>query len=255
MVRPKKSLGQHFLTDRNIAAKIVAALPSEPATLVEIGPGTGMLTELILQRGAHEAIFIETDSEAVHHLHERFPHAAAQIIHADFLKFDLRKIPSSSYQIAGNLPYNISGPVFFRILEDRNRIASAVVMIQKEVADRIRSAPGTKVYGILSVLLQTWFDIEYLFTVSPHVFYPPPKVTSAVISLRRNHITGIGCSEAFYIKLVKTAFNQRRKTLRNALKALLSGKDTGAVDDLLSKRAEQLGTADFIVLAKFIESS
>jgi len=153
----------------------------------------------------------------------------------------------------GNLPYNISSQIFFRMLEDRQRMRSAVVMIQKEVAERIRSGPGNKVYGILSVLLQTWFDIEYLFTVSEHVFRPPPKVKSAVIRLSRNNTEDIGCDPAFYFKVVKAAFNQRRKTLRNAIKPFLADKDTTEIDEMLAKRAEQLSVEDFIHLANHLQ--
>lgn len=253
MVLPKKSLGQHFLTDKNIARKIISAIPRSPSLLLEIGPGTGVLTQYILELEETEPVFIETDREAVDHLLENFPGIAGKIWHMDFLKVDLKELMSGQYRIVGNLPYNISSQIFFRILDDRDRMQSAVVMIQKEVADRIRSGPGSKVYGILSVLLQTWYDIEYLFTVSAHVFHPPPKVRSAVIRLNRNTSTDIACRPGFYFSIVKAAFNQRRKTLRNALKPFLAGKDTADIEDLLGKRAEQLSVDAFIRLAHHLE--
>lgn len=252
-VRPKKSLGQHFLTDKNVATKIIAALPESPRTLLEIGPGTGVLSKIILEDTDLNPIFIETDGESVEYLKEEFPGIEEKLLHVDFLKADLKAIIFEDYQLVGNLPYNISSQIFFRMLEDRKRMQSAVVMIQKEVADRIRSLPGNKVYGILSVLLQTWYDIEYLFTVSEHVFNPPPKVKSAVIRLSRNSTIDIGCNAGHYFKVVKAAFNQRRKTLRNALKPFLSGKDLTSIEELLGKRAEQLSVEEFVRLACVLE--
>ena len=252
-VSPKKSLGQHFLIDRNIAEKIISSLPAVPANILEIGPGTGILTKYILENPAFEPMFIETDREAVEYLNSVFPGIADKLIHDDFLKVDLRDMFHDSYQIVGNLPYNISSQIFFRILDDRDLLISAVVMIQKEVAERIRSGPGSKVYGILSVLLQTWFDVEYLFTVSENVFRPPPKVKSAVIRLSRNTSTDIGCDPGFYFRVVKAAFNQRRKTLRNALKSIIADKDTSGINQLLGQRAEQLSVEEFIELACYLE--
>jgi len=222
-VSPKKSLGQHFLIDKNIAEKIVSSLPESPSIVLEIGPGTGVLTKLLLQDNSKDCKFIETDLESVEYLSDTFPGIAGKLNHGDFLKTDLRELIHDDYQIIGNLPYNISSQIFFRMLEDRDRMQSAVVMIQKEVAERIRIGPGSKVYGILSVLLQTWYDVEYLFTVSEHVFNPPPKVKSAVIRLIRNSTHDIGCDPDMYFKVVKAGFNQRRKTLRNSLKALMAG--------------------------------
>jgi 16S rRNA (adenine1518-N6/adenine1519-N6)-dimethyltransferase len=253
MVLPKKSLGQHFLNDHNIARKIVSSLPPSPQLLLEIGPGTGILTGLILQNEQFHPVFIETDGQAVAHLRHAYPDITGRLIHGDFLKADLKAIIHDHYQVVGNLPYNISSQIFFRFLEDRRRLQSAVVMIQKEVADRIRSAPGSKVYGILSVLLQTWYKVEYLFGVSQHVFRPPPKVMSAVVRLSRNNVTDIGCSDDHYFGVVKAAFNQRRKTLRNALKPYLSGKDIPGIAGLLDLRAEQLSVEDFIELASQLE--
>jgi len=253
VVLPKKSLGQHFLTDKNIAEKIVSAIPETPKSLVEIGPGTGMLTGLLLEKKDLETLFVETDREAVDHLISVFPGISDRLVHADFLKTNLKELVNAEYQIVGNLPYNISSQIFFRMLEDRQRLRSAVVMIQKEVADRIRSGPGNKVYGILSVLLQTWFDISYLFTVSENVFHPPPKVKSAVIKLSRNSTDDIGCDPDLYFRVVKAGFNQRRKTLRNSIKQFLSEKDTSAIDHFLSKRAEQLSVEEFIELATHLQ--
>ena len=251
-VRPKKYLGQHFLTDQNIAQKIVAAIPDSPAQLMEIGPGTGVLTKYILELPGFESVFIETDIESVDYLSLEYPQIQENIFHLDFLQADLDAIVKGPYQIVGKPPYNISSQIFFRMLEDRDRLKSAVVMIQKEVADRIRSAPGNKVYGILSVLLQTWFNIEYLFTVSEGVFNPPPKVKSAVIRLTRNDTDDIGCDPKLYFKVVKAGFNQRRKTLRNALKPLLQGVEIQGMEDMLSKRAEQLSVEEFVFLANQI---
>jgi len=254
-IRPKKSLGQHFLTDHNIAQKIIAALPGNPAKLMEIGPGTGILTRYILDLPGIDPVFVETDQEAVDYLLDNLSLDADRIIHEDFLKTNLHNIVQGPYQIVGNLPYNISSQIFFRMLEDRSRMRSAVVMIQKEVAERIRSGPGNKVYGILSVLLQTWYDIEYLFTVSEGVFNPPPKVKSAVIRLVRNNTEEIDCNPDFYFKVVKAGFNQRRKTLRNALKPLLSGIDVTGIEDLLSKRAEQLSVEEFIRITSVLKGN
>ena len=252
-ITPKKSLGQHFLKDKNIAEKIVAAVPESPKLIVEIGPGTGMLSGLLLEKAGIETLFIETDREAVDYMISAYPGIEKKLIYGDFLKADLSELIHGHYQIVGNLPYNISSQIFFRMLEDRDRMRSAVVMIQKEVADRIRSAPGNKVYGILSVLLQTWFDIAYLFTVSENVFHPPPKVKSAVIRLSRNSTEDIGCDPDHYFNVVKAGFNQRRKTLRNALKPFLSNKDTSSIDHSLTKRAEQLSVNEFIRLAIHLE--
>jgi 16S rRNA (adenine1518-N6/adenine1519-N6)-dimethyltransferase len=251
-IRPKKALGQHFLTDNNIAEKIVSAIPAEPKTLVEIGPGTGMLSKLILECDQYDPLFIETDRDAIEYLEFTYPAIKGKLIHADILKADLKNIIHDRYQIVGNLPYNISSQIFFRMLEDRQRVQSAVVMIQKEVAERISTGPGSKTYGILSVLLQTWFNIEYLFTVSENVFYPPPKVKSAVIRLTRNDTVDIGCDPDFYFKVVKAGFNQRRKTLRNALKPVLGNTDVSTLEEVLSKRAEQLSVAQFVDLATFL---
>ncbi len=267
-VRAKKSLGQHFLTDQSIAKAIVAALtPAEsgaedaasPADVLEIGPGMGVLSQYLLQRKDVNLKMIEIDTESVEYLESHFPAASGRIICGDFLKLDLRHIFPGEFAVIGNFPYNISSQIFFRILEDRDLIPVTVCMIQKEVAERIAEKPGSKTYGILSVLLQAWFDIEYLFTVGSGAFAPPPKVQSAVIRLVRNSRTALGCDETAFKNVVKTAFGQRRKTLRNSLKPLILSKasaegwDTGALsafvsDPVFEMRPERLGVEDFIAL-------
>lgn len=246
--RPRKSLGQHFLQDENIARKIISFIPGHRLTLLEIGPGRGMLTKYILQNDQWDPCFIETDKEAVVYLQKKFPGEADRILHADFLKTDLQHLLPGEFHIVGNFPYNISSQIFFRILDHYKRVRSVTCMLQKEVARRIASPPSNKQYGILSVLLQTYFDIEYLFTVSEHVFFPPPKVKSAVIRLTNADRQVVPADNDLFRRVVKTAFNQRRKTLRNALKAL--GQDlTVLPDEILSLRAEQLGPGDFIRLS------
>lgn len=267
-VRAKKSLGQHFLTDQSIAKAIVAALPqteggageqASPADVLEIGPGMGVLSQYLLQRKDVNLKMIEIDTESVEYLEHHFPAAAGRVISGDFLKLDLRHIFPGEFAVIGNFPYNISSQIFFRILDNRERIPLTVCMIQKEVAERIAERPGSRTYGILSVLLQTWFDIEYLFTVGSGAFAPPPKVQSAVIRLVRNSRTTLGCDESAFRNVVKTAFGQRRKTLRNSLKPLIQaraaaeGWDAGTLSEFISDpvfelRPERLGVEDFIAL-------
>lgn len=232
-VRAKKALGQHFLTDKSIARSIVEALdvsdfpqtsvsePSGARAVLEIGPGMGVLTGFLLQRPDIDLSLVEIDHESVDYLLSHFPETEGRLIQADFLKMKLDRLFPGEFSIIGNFPYNISSQIFFRILDRKDCIPQVVCMIQKEVAERIAEKPGTKTYGILSVLLQAWYDIEYLFTVGPGAFSPPPKVHSAVIRLRRNSRESLGCDEALFKAVVKTAFNQRRKTLRNSLKPLL----------------------------------
>lgn len=250
MVRPKKHLGQHFLTDKNIAGKIAGCLSEDFSTVCELGPGTGILTEALLQRTfIKELKLVEIDSESVEHLKLHASDNRIEIIEADFLKFDLEKISSSPFALIGNFPYNISSQIFFKVIENRDLIPETVGMIQKEVAERIAAPPGSKTYGILSVLLQSWFDITYCFTVNEGVFFPPPRVKSAVIRLRRNQVTTLDCDEALFINVVKTAFNQRRKTLRNALKSLTGNNFEHS---LLGERAEQLSCQQFEELTRKI---
>lgn len=242
-VRAKKHLGQHFLKDENIAAKIAGSLSSETKQVLEVGPGTGVLTKYLLQNNFEKFIAIEIDRESAAYLRTHYPQLGDGLIETDFLRMDLTGLFNGSYSIIGNFPYNISSQIFFRVLENRDSINEAVGMIQKEVAVRIAAPPGKKDYGILSVLLQAWYDIEYLFTVEPTVFIPPPKVQSAVIRLKRNQTTILGCDEKLFHQVVKTSFNQRRKTLHNALKPL--GNYNG---EFAGKRAEQLSVMQFISL-------
>lgn len=244
MVRPKKYLGQHFLTDRNIAHRIVDALPFHPdRAVVEIGPGTGVLTGFLIGK-KHDLWLIEIDSESVVHLHQHFPVLAGRILEMDFLKIDPHRW-TQPLSIIGNFPYNISSQIFFKILESRQHVLSVVCMIQKEVADRLAAPPGSKTYGILSVLLQAWYDIEYLFKVPPGVFHPPPAVMSAVIRLTRNNRQSLPCNEQSFVRVVKQAFNTRRKTLRNCLKSLPFLPGT-LEQPLFDQRAEQLGVDEFV---------
>lgn len=251
-VRAKKALGQHFLTDRSIAKAIVDALGKDgPADVLEVGPGMGVLTQYLLQRPDIDLKMVELDGESVDYLMRNFPGMQGRLLEADYLKLDTRKLFVGPYRVIGNFPYNISSQIFFKILEDKDRVPEVVGMIQKEVADRIAEPPGTKTYGILSVLLQAWYDIDYVLSVGSGAFNPPPKVQSAVIRLRRNGRTALGCDEAAFKQVVKTAFNQRRKTLRNALKPLLKeGQDTG--DPIFERRAEKLSVEDFVRLTILI---
>lgn len=244
-VKPKKHLGQHFLRDENIAKKIVNSLENTDSypTLIEVGAGTGVLTKYLFENPDYKTIVIEIDTESVEYLQTHFPEKKEQVLHADFLKFPFQEHFTEPFGIIGNFPYNISSQIFFKVLENRNMVPEVVGMIQKEVADRIASGPGNKTYGILSVLLQAYYDIEYLFKVPPQVFNPPPKVDSAVIRLKRNTTAQLSCDEKRFVEVVKAGFNQRRKTLRNALKAFLT-EETKSME-ILDKRAEQLSVADF----------
>ena len=250
MVRPKKHLGQHFLKDENIALKISESLTGFGGYkhVVEIGPGTGALTKHLLKTKYHLAT-VETDHESVAYLREHFPELTVKA--ANFLKEDLSQFPSP-FAIAGNFPYNISSQILFRIYENYHLIPESVGMFQKEVAERIAEKEGTKKYGILSVLIQTFYDVEYLFTVSEDVFYPPPNVKSAVLRLQRNNRTDLSIPQKFYTHVVKTAFNQRRKTLRNSLKSFEGSED---LDPELTKlRPEQLSVDEFLLLASRLHS-
>jgi 16S rRNA (adenine1518-N6/adenine1519-N6)-dimethyltransferase len=262
MVRPKKFLGQHFLKDQNIAAKIVEALQAPGLAeeiVVEIGPGTGVLTQFLVKR-LPRLHLVEIDRESVAYLHQHYPDLKTVIHEADFLTLNLEKTFPGPIHIIGNFPYNISSQIFFKVLDYRPQVKQVVCMLQKEVADRIVSPPGNKTYGILSVLLQAYYDMEYLFKVPPGVFFPPPKVTSAVIRLVRNSTVHLGCDEVLFKQVVKQAFQTRRKTLRNALKSLnlpasLTKGHASSLGDLLDKRAEQLSVEQFVLLTKTIEES
>lgn len=255
MVRPKKALGQHFLRDTNIARKIVDALAvdaANPAPVLEIGPGTGVLTAMLVTRYPDKLFLVEIDPESVEYLNKKFPSLHGRILQADFLKLDLSLLFPGPFVVIGNFPYNISSQIFFSILDHRERVTQVVCMLQKEVADRLCSRHGSKVYGILSVLLQAFYDVESLFKVPPGVFHPPPKVVSAVIRLRRNAREELPCDELLFRTVVKQAFQKRRKTLRNALKHLnLPGSITS--QEVMDKRPEQLSVEDFIALTRQIE--
>ena len=251
-VRAKKALGQHFLTDQSIARAIVDALtPSEVRDVLEIGPGMGVLSQYLLGRDDLDLKLVEVDGESVVYLREHFPGIVGKLLQADYLKLDMRKVFPGNYRVIGNFPYNISSQIFFKILDDKDLVPEVVCMIQKEVAERIAEPPGSKTYGILSVLLQAWYDIEYILSVGSGAFCPPPKVQSAVIRLRRNSRTSLDCDEKLFRQVVKTAFNQRRKTLRNALKPLLrEGMDT--TDPIFDLRAEKLSVDDFVRLTNLV---
>ncbi len=307
LVRPKKALGQHFLTDLSVAQKIADALVVESDAaggeasgagashdagadhdsgaaaampVLEIGPGMGVLSQYLLERGDIDLKMIEIDRESVDYLLVHFPKAAGRVIEGDFLKMNLsyffppksaasgsgssakgkgHDAATGTFAVIGNFPYNISSQIFFRIIDHKDSIPQVVCMIQKEVAERIAEKPGSKTYGILSVLLQAWYDIEYLFTVGEGAFNPPPKVKSAVIRLRRNSRTDLGCDEKLFKTIVKTSFNQRRKTLRNSLKPLVTDKAAREVwtpeqtagflsNPVFDLRPERLGVEDFISL-------
>ena len=253
-VRAKKALGQHFLTDQSVARAIVAALAADSPVrdVLEIGPGMGVLSQYLVQREDIDLKLIEIDSESVEYLLTHLPGMEGRLMEGDYLRLDMTRIFPGPYRVIGNFPYNISSQIFFKILEDKDRVPEVVCMIQKEVADRIAEKPGSKVYGILSVLLQAWYDIEYVISVGPGAFVPPPKVHSAVIRLRRNARTELGCDERLFKQVVKTAFNQRRKTLRNALKPLLP-EDADTSDPIFDLRAERLGVEDFVRLTLLLQ--
>ncbi|MEN8248152.1 MAG: 16S rRNA (adenine(1518)-N(6)/adenine(1519)-N(6))-dimethyltransferase RsmA [Bacteroidota bacterium] len=252
-VRPKKHLGQHFLHDKEIARKIVDALAhSGTRQILEIGPGTGVLTDYLVELEEREIWLIDIDSESIEYLLKKYPGMKKRILHQDFLKADIANIFDNEFLLIGNLPYNISSQIFFRLLEFRNRVPEMVCMIQKEVAMRIASSPGNKTYGILSVLLQAYYDVEYLFTVKPGAFIPPPKVNSAVIRFKRNETKKLNCDEELFKRVVKQGFQNRRKTLRNALKPLNLPEQI-INHSILNLRAEQLSVDDFVTLTSKIE--
>lgn len=253
-VKPKKFLGQHFLKDLDIARRIADTVKDYGGMpILEIGPGTGVLTQFLLSAG-HDLTVVEIDRESVAYLRAHFPALDGRILEEDFLKLPLDRIFPDRFCVIGNYPYNISSQIFFKVLDYKDRIPCCSGMIQKEVAERMASGPGNKDYGILSVLMQAWYDIEYLFTVSEQVFDPPPKVKSAVIRMTRNRVTDLGCSERLFKQVVKTSFNQRRKTLRNSLKPLL-GKDCPLLEnELFDKRPEQLSVEQFVALTRDIET-
>lgn len=251
LVRPKKALGQHFLTDLNIARNIVDAMSDDVNVIVEVGAGMGVLTQYIIEDNLEKLRVVEIDTESIEYLKNAFPQLGEHLIHGDFLKTDLSKFASEKIGVIGNFPYNISSQIFFQVLKYRNQVDEVVGMIQKEVAERLAAGPGSKTYGILSVLLQAWYDIEYLFTVHENVFNPPPKVKSAVIRMRRNDVMQLDCDEKLFVTVVKQAFNQRRKTMRNSLRSLIP-QDI-IQDEIFNKRPEQLSVAEFVELTKKLE--
>lgn len=278
LVRPKKALGQHFLVDLNIARNIVNALGTDHDVVIEVGAGMGVLTQYLIENQLDKLQVVEIDTESVEYLRKKFPELEGHLTLGDFLKCDLssfrpertdhnrnfdrpqgaEKSPAiegdsstthgmtPDIAVIGNFPYNISSQIFFQILKYRNNVSECVGMIQKEVAERIAAGPGSKTYGILSVLLQAWYDIEYLFTVHENVFNPPPKVKSAVIRLKRNNVNELGCDEKMFVTVVKQAFNQRRKTLRNSLRSLIPSEIID--NEIFNKRPEQLSVAEFVEL-------
>lgn len=256
-VKPKKRLGQHFLKDMSIAENIVQALGSDysPQNVLEIGPGTGVLSDFLVEdEKIDRLVLLDLDKESIDYLNAKYTDRKAEILFADFLREDLIKLFNSEhFNIIGNFPYNISSQIFFKVLDVRDKVDEVVCMLQKEVAERIASKEGNKDYGILSVLLQAYYDIEYLFTVPPHVFLPPPKVNSGVIRLKRNYVKKLDCDEVMFKRVVKAGFQMRRKTLRNALK-ILNLPESIREQEVFNKRAEQLSVDDFVQLTKLIQS-
>jgi 16S rRNA (adenine1518-N6/adenine1519-N6)-dimethyltransferase len=264
-VHAKKFLGQHFLTDLTVARRIadlafdkeVATVAKSPIQVLEVGPGMGVLTQFLLKDPNIQLTAIEIDRESVAYLKEWYPEL--HLIEGDFLKLDLNSIyPEGEFNVIGNYPYNISSQIFFKVLEYKDRIPVCSGMIQKEVAERIASKPGKKAYGILSVLLQAYYDIEYLFTVDEYVFNPPPKVKSAVIRMTRNKRRRLDCDEALFKTVVKTAFNQRRKQMRNSLRSLVESQESKVesserLEWFLTRRPEQLSVEEFIELTQLVE--
>lgn len=253
LVKAKKHLGQHFLTDKNIAQRIVDGLvhTDKYNQVLEVGPGMGILSDILLQREDLQTFLIDIDVESFNFLREKYPQLGDRLINGDFLKLNFEDIFPGKFAVIGNFPYNISSQILFKILENRQNIVEMVGMFQKEVAERCASKPGTKEYGILSVLIQAYYDIEYLFTVKPGTFNPPPKVNSGVIRLTRNSVEELACDEKLFWRVVKAGFNQRRKTLRNALSAVVP-KDRLGEHPFYEKRAETLSVQDFVELTNHI---
>ena len=256
LVKPKKFLGQHFLTDLGIAndiADTVDACPELP--VLEVGPGMGVLTQFLMKKN-REVKVVELDFESVAYLKENFTALEGHIIEDDFLKLKLENIfDGKPFVLTGNYPYNISSQIFFKMLDYKDLIPCCTGMIQKEVAERIAAGPGSKTYGILSVLIQAWYKVEYLFTVHEHVFNPPPKVKSAVIRMTRNETTDLGCDEKLFKQIVKTTFNQRRKTLRNSIASILDKSHPLSADPIFNKRPEQLSVQEFVELTNRVEAA
>lgn len=255
-VRPKKALGQHFLTDLNVARRIADTIDGfTDLPIVEVGPGMGVLTQFLVEKGCDLTV-VEIDTESVAWLKANMPALDGHILEADFLRLDLGELFNGRKMcVIGNYPYNISSQIFFHILQWRNLVVCCSGMLQKEVAERLAAPPGTKARGILSVLLQAWYDVEYLFTVDEYVFNPPPKVKSGVVKLTRNNVDTLGCDEALFRTVVKTTFGQRRKTLRNSLKGLLPAGAPMPDSPLLTLRPEQLSVSQFIELTNLVDAA
>ena len=250
-VRPKKYLGQHFLKDASIAEKIVSFLSLPSKNILEIGPGKGILTQFLFRKKNSNVKIIEIDSEAVQHLTKKFPEGKKDIIHGDFLELELENIFSEPFSIIGNFPYNISSQILFRVLENKDRVQEVIGMFQKEVAERIVSPPGNKSYGILSVLMQAFYDAEIVLTLNEDDFSPSPRVKSAVVRFKRNYANKLRCNEDALFKVVKTAFNQRRKKLRNALSSMIEKNNASGLP-YLDLRAEALSWQKFDELTSAI---
>lgn len=255
-VRPKKALGQHFLADESVARRIAATLDDfKGYPVVEVGPGMGALTRWLIEAG-HDVTVVEIDDESVAYLRREMQALDGRIVEKDFLTLDLAALfPGRDFCVIGNYPYNISSQIFFHILDFRDRCVCCSGMLQREVAERLAAPPGTKARGILSVLLQAWYDVEYLFTVSEGVFVPPPKVKSGVVRMRRNGVTDLGCDERLFKAVVKATFGQRRKTIRNSVKGLLPAGAPVPESPLMALRPEQLTVAQFIELTNLISQS
>ena len=257
LVKPKKNLGQHFLTDLSIACQIADTVDAYPdIPVLEIGPGMGVLTQYLVEK-PREVKAVEIDSESVAFLYEKFPKLRENILGQDFLLMDLNEVfEGKQFVLTGNYPYDISSQIFFKMLDYKDLIPCCTGMIQRELAQRMAAAPGSKTYGILSVLIQAWYDVEYLFTVDENVFNPPPKVKSAVIRMTRNEVTDIGCDEKLFKRVVKTVFNQRRKMLRVSLRQIFNmGKPADGFyeQDIMTKRPEQLSIPQFVELTNMVE--
>ena len=256
LVKPKKFLGQHFLRDLGIASDIADTVDTCPELpVLEVGPGMGVLTQFLMKKD-REVKVVELDFESVAYLKENFAALEGHIIEDDFLKLKLENIfDGKPFVLTGNYPYNISSQIFFKMLDYKDLIPCCTGMIQKEVAERIAAGPGSKTYGILSVLIQAWYKVEYLFTVHEHVFNPPPQVKSAVIRMTRNETTDLGCDEKLFKLIVKTTFNQRRKTLRNSIASILDKSHPLSADPIFNKRPEQLSVQEFVDLTNRVEAA
>lgn len=255
-VKPKKALGQHFLTDLGIARRIADTLdPFASLPVVEVGPGMGVLTQFLLEKG-HDLTVVEIDTESVAYLKKNLPALDGRILETDFLQLNLGELfPDRQFCVIGNYPYNISSQIFFHILDWKDQVTCCSGMLQKEVAERLAAREGTKARGILSVLLQAWYDVEYLFTVDENVFNPPPKVKSGVVRLIRNSVTDLGCDPALFKTVVKTTFGQRRKTIRNSFRPLLPPGAPMPESPLMALRPEQLSVAQFVELTNLLAAT